>query len=203
MKGYYRLATAQLESKDHAAAEATIKQGLSLDANNAQLARLHRAIKQSRRAAAAAATATATAATTAGNGGGRPAAPSSHPHLDSAAAREFRDLQVQHGTTAREYSVVQADLQRAQREDRMYNLTLSELESHPSSADDGYYRSVGKIFMQASRPEVMDHLAGHVASERTKQKECEGRLEHLEKRLRSQQLNMKELTATAASASAR
>mmetsp|Transcript_19134 Transcript_19134/g.40255 ORF Transcript_19134/g.40255 Transcript_19134/m.40255 type:complete len:163 (+) Transcript_19134:196-684(+) len=45
IKGYYRLATAQLESKDYDASEATIKQGLGIDANHAQLTKLLRNVK--------------------------------------------------------------------------------------------------------------------------------------------------------------
>ena len=40
VKGYYRLATAQLALEEYDAAQATIKQGLVMDANNAPLLKL-------------------------------------------------------------------------------------------------------------------------------------------------------------------
>jgi tetratricopeptide (TPR) repeat protein len=206
VKGYYRLATAQLELKDHAAAEVTIRRGLSLDANNAQLTKVLKTIKQSKRAAAAAAAAassTTTPSSSAGAASTHSGSSPYHPHLDKAAAQEYHDLQVQHGIAVREYHSVQADLQRAQREEKMYGITQAELESNPSKASSGgdgdgtgayYYRSVGKLFLKSTSGQITDHLTRNVATQQAKQKECTGRLEYLEKRIKSIQLNMRELT---------
>mmetsp|Transcript_26076 Transcript_26076/g.61930 ORF Transcript_26076/g.61930 Transcript_26076/m.61930 type:complete len:338 (-) Transcript_26076:1358-2371(-) len=207
VKGYYRLATAQLEAKDLQGAESTIKQGLNLDADNAQLLKVLRNIKLHRKAAEEAKKTvsgqsnqagnypSSSAMSSAGGGSGR--------MLDAATSQELHDLQVQYSTTAREYSLVQADLQKAVREDKMYNITLKELEENPakqSNGDDGdgqYYRSVGKIFLKSSHNDVVDHLNKNIDVHQKKQKDYKGKLEYLEKKLKSQQLNMKELTGQA------
>lgn len=187
IKGYYRLATAQLEQKNFDAAEATIKQGMTVDANNSQLSRTLRSIKQARKLAAAAAASFAGANAANGtmaNGGGRG-------QLDTATARELHELRLQHSKTVREYQTVQANLTKAQREEKMYTLTLDELEQRPSS---NYYRSIGKVFVQSSQPQILDHLNSNVSSQQKKQQELMGKMEYFEKRLKSHQLNMKELT---------
>jgi len=55
IKGYYRLATAQLEVEEYDQAEATINQGLLLEANNPQLSKILRSIKQKKKISTAAA----------------------------------------------------------------------------------------------------------------------------------------------------
>lgn len=179
IKGYYRLASAQLESKDYDAAEATIKQGLGLDANHSQLLKLLRTTKLQKKAAAAP-TSTATP-----GGGNR--------QLDTATTRELYDLQVQYSQTAREYNTVKANLNKAVREEKMYGITLSEVKDHPSVSGD-YFRSVGKLFMRSSQSDILSHLEGNIESQKKKQQELTGKSEYLEKRLKSQQMNMKELT---------
>ncbi len=180
IKGYYRLATAQLESKDYDAAEATIKQGLGLDANHTQLTKLLRNVKLYRKAAAAP---TASSAATAGN---------ANRQLDTATTRELYDLQIQYGNTAREYNTVKANLNKAVREEKMYGLTLSEVKENPSVSGD-YFRSVGKLFLRSSQSDILQHLENNIEGQKKKQQELTGKSEYLEKRLKSQQLNMREL----------
>jgi chaperonin cofactor prefoldin len=186
IKGYYRLATAQLELQEFDAAEATVKQGLTVEANNSQLSKTLRTIKQARKAAAAATATGNKGALTANGVGNRP--------LDTAAARELYDLQMQHSKTAREYNTVQANFSRAQREEKMYSLTRKELEENPSQGE--YFRSVGKVFVKSTHPKIMEHLDNNIATQQKKQQEISGKIQYLEKRLKSQQLNMKELTST-------
>mmetsp|Transcript_8030 Transcript_8030/g.19753 ORF Transcript_8030/g.19753 Transcript_8030/m.19753 type:complete len:256 (+) Transcript_8030:144-911(+) len=178
IKGYYRLATAQLESKDYDAAEATIKQGLGLDANHSQLTKLLRNTKLYRKAA------TAPSSSSAPSGGNR--------QLDTATTRELYDLQIQYGQTAREYNAVKANLNKAMREEKMYGLTLSEVQQRPSVSGD-YFRSVGKLFMRSSEPDILSHLENNIEGQKKKQQELTGKSDYLEKRLKSQQMNMKEL----------
>ena len=95
MKGYYRLATAQLEQEEYDLATSTIKQGLALDANNTQLLKVLRNIKQAKKMKASTNVSTATATSGIANGGG---AMSNLPHgnkLDTATSRELYDLKVQ------------------------------------------------------------------------------------------------------------
>eukprot|EP00977_Amphora_coffeiformis_P029135 scaffold38992_cov176-Amphora_coffeaeformis.AAC.2 len=54
LKGYYRLATAQIELKEFDAAAATIRQGLGVEANNPQLLKQQRMVQQLKKSAEAA-----------------------------------------------------------------------------------------------------------------------------------------------------
>ena len=192
IKGYYRLATAQLESKSYDSAEATIKQGLGLDANNTQLLKLLRQTKLCKKAAtAASSTSTSPPSTLAATAGSN--INNNSRQLDTATTRELHDLQVQYGNTAREYNMVRANLNKAEREEKMYGITLSEVEQNPSTSGN-YFRSVGKLFLRSTRPEVLEHLKTNINKQKNKQKELSGKHDYLEKRLKSQQMNMKELS---------
>lgn len=182
IKGYYRLATAQLESKEYDAAESTIKQGLGLDANHSQLLKLLRNTKLYRKAAAA--PSSSTVATAGGN---------ANRQLDTTTTRELYDLQVQYGNTAREYNTVKANQTKAEREEKMYGITLSEVEENPS-ASGNYFRSVGKVFVRSTQTDILEHLQTNVDNQKKKQQELSGKSDYLEKRLKSQQMNMKELS---------
>mmetsp|Transcript_26816 Transcript_26816/g.63031 ORF Transcript_26816/g.63031 Transcript_26816/m.63031 type:complete len:259 (+) Transcript_26816:201-977(+) len=181
IKGYYRLATAQLESKDFDSAEATIRQGLGIDANHSQLLKLLRNTKLHKKAASA--PSSSSVATAGGN---------ANRQLDTATTRELYDLQVQYSSTAREYNIVKANLTKAVREEKMYGITLSEVKENPSVTGD-YFRSVGKLFMRSSQTDILQHLENNIKSQKKKQQELSGKSDYLEKRLKSQQMNMKEL----------
>lgn len=184
MKGYYRLATAQLELEEYDAAQATVKQGLTLDANNTPLLKMLKSIKQKEKAAAKEANKNHPA-------GGVP-----NSKMDSAASREMYDLQVQHTQTSREYNMVQANLQKTQREFKMHEITRQELEAAPSEGD--YFRSIGKIFIKSSRDLVMDHLKSNMDEHQKKEVDMTQKLDYLKGRVKSQQQNMEELAASSA-----
>ena len=175
VKGYYRLATAQLEMEEYDLAQATIKQGLTLDANNNQLLKVLRAIKQARKAATTAVYAP-------------------QKKLDTAASRELYDLQVQHSQASREYNTVQANLNKTQREHKMNEITLQELEANPSSG--GYYKSVGKIFMKSTSDRVLDNLKSSMEEQKKKETDLKQKIEYLERRIKSQEQNMQELASS-------
>jgi chaperonin cofactor prefoldin len=193
IKGYYRLATAQLELKSYDSAEATIKQGMNLDANNSQLSRTLRSIKQARKLAAALTCSSSTMSSSSSSTIGETKTANGHRQLDTATARELHDLRLQHNKTAQEYNTVQANVTKAEREEKMYHLTLQELQARPST---NYYRSVGKVFVQSSHPQILQHLNTNITTQQSKQQELTGKMEYLEKRLKSHQLNMKELTSS-------
>ena len=184
VKGYYRLATAQLELEEFDLAQATIKQGLAMDANNAQLLKVLGTIKKMRKAVAQR-TASSSSSTIGGNGNSK---------LDQATTRELYDLQLQYGQSAREYKTVQVNLDKTQREQRISGITLSELEANPSVG--AYYRSVGKCFMKSSRDKVLDHLKSAQQEYTKKETDLTQKLEYLGRRMKSQQQNMKELVSS-------
>lgn len=175
MKGYYRLATALLELGDFDSALAAIKQGLALDANNSQLLKLMRNIKQAKRAATVAVT-------------------SDEKLIDSATSQELRDLQIQHAETTREFNKVQANLTKLQRETKMKEITLDELEKHPSQGS--YFRSVGKVFLKHSRDDVICHLKAVMEEQGKNQSDLMQKLEFLERKIQSQRQNVEELRSS-------
>jgi chaperonin cofactor prefoldin len=175
MKGFYRLATAQLELDDFTEAQATIKQGLALDANNSQLLKVLRTIKQAKKAANTAAI-----------------APQKNP--DSATSRELYDLQVQHSQTTREFNTVQANLAKTQREHRVNQITLGELDENPSVG--AYYRSIGKMFVKSTRERVLEHLKSSFDDQQKKESDLKQKMEYLGRRIKTQRQNMEELVAT-------
>lgn len=180
-KGYYRLATAQMEMKDWDGAVATIKQGLVVDANNPQLGKLLRTIKQSKKAAdkiiAAAKKASPTVAS-------------------SSASKEFVELQQQYMQTNREFNIVKANIVKAQREKKSQEITKSELETllnDDYTQETKMYRSVGKMFLRASRDQVFEHLTKTIEDEKKRESDLTQKLDYLERRLKSQRQNMEEV----------
>jgi tetratricopeptide (TPR) repeat protein len=213
MKGYYRLATAQLELEDYDAAQATIKQGLSLEANNSQLLKVLKNIKQAKKAASNKAMATTTA-----NGGVTAGVNTTNTingatsKLDDATRQEVYDLQVQHAQTTKEYNTVQANLTKIQREFNIQELTHRELsndalQSEPveegttststTTSVRAYYRTIGKVFYKSTKDGVLEHLQSNMDERQKKQVEMKQKLEYLERRLKSQQQNIQELIGSA------
>jgi chaperonin cofactor prefoldin len=176
IKGYYRLSSAQIELKQYDAATATIRQGLTLEANNAQLLKQMRIIKQLQKVEAA-----KLASPKASNHGG----------LDEAATRELQELQVQYGQTNREFGTVQANLNMTQREYKMADLTKTELDEVPEGTK--CYRSIGKMFMMSTQESVLGHLDKQMNDNKKKESEMTQKMEYLERRMKSQRQNIEEL----------
>lgn len=196
VKGYYRLATAQLELEEYDMAQATIKQGLAIDANNAPLLKLMGTIKKAKKAAAT------TAAVAAGGGGGGGSSSTAAGgnntlggagKLDQATSRELYDLEVQYKQSIREFQSVQVDLNKYNREQQMADATLTELEASP--AVGAYYRSVGKTFLKSTRGNVLDHLKNNKDESAKKENDLTQKLKYLERRMTSQKQNMRELVS--------
>lgn len=193
MKGYYRLATAQQELKEYDAAESTIKQGLTIEANNSQLLKVLRQIKAAKKAVLQAASTSTTTPTPGQDGNNRS-------KIDAAASKELYDLQLLHSQTTREYQIVQANVNKSQREQRVSQITLEELEGGSTKAGTtaavdakGYYKSIGKIFMKSTKENVVNQLQSKIEDQSKQETELGQKMEYLEKRLKSQQQNMEEL----------
>ena len=200
MKGYYRLATAQLEQEEYDLATSTIKQGLALDANNTQLLKVLRNIKQAKKMKASTSVSTAAAANGIANGGG---AMSNLPHgnkLDTATSRELYDLQVQYNQTSKEYNTVQANLTKIQREYKMQEITHKQLSGDiPANTSKSYYRTVGKVFMKSTHTNILDHLTTSMEDRSKKEIDLKSKLDYLDRRLKSTKTNMDELIGTVSS----
>lgn len=186
VKGYYRLATAQIELKDWQGATATIKQGLAVDENNPQLHKQLKTVKQAIKAEAAVTSAKAP--------------PPPRANLDATVSKELQELQQQYVQLNREHNVVKANILKCQREYKTDEITMSELEKLPIEDESNMYRSIGKIYLLSTRDDVMEHLQNNMETEKKREQDLEQKLEYLERRMQSQKSNMEELLRSNASA---
>eukprot|EP00593_Proboscia_inermis_P005843 CAMPEP_0171299686 /NCGR_PEP_ID=MMETSP0816-20121228/8550_1 /TAXON_ID=420281 /ORGANISM="Proboscia inermis, Strain CCAP1064/1" /LENGTH=269 /DNA_ID=CAMNT_0011775695 /DNA_START=18 /DNA_END=827 /DNA_ORIENTATION=+ len=193
VKGYYRLATAQIELNDLDGAHSTIKQGLNVDPSNNQLSKQLRIVNGKKKEIAKA---IAKKAKSAGNN----AAPRSVGNVDSSVSQELMDLQEQYISTNREYNTVTAHITKAQREQRTNELTKSELEKLPQESSSKMYRSIGKMFLLSGREAIMDHLGTAMKDEAKKEVDLKQKLDYLERRIKSQRQNIQELSAVSSRA---
>ena len=194
IKGYYRLANAQSEQDEFDAGLATIKQGLAIEPDNAQLQKQMRQIKAKRSSMRRTENASAAPSSTAMPGGVAP-----YRNLDSSISKEVMDLQQQLQATAKEYRIVKANITKSQNGKRSADITKGELEKMPQGTDAKMYRGVGKMFMLTSRSNIMSHLDESIEKDGKEEKDLTAKLAYLEKRLKSQQQNIQELTKTATS----
>jgi len=188
LKAYYRLSLAQMEMGELDAAHSTIKLGLNLDPNNAQLMKQVRVVNAKKKDAA--------------KKGSSSESPSSSSAIPSDAAAGFRgtvdseiiDLQNQFRATLRDYNICKSTVEKYQREHKIHELTKVELDKLPMSSDSKMYHGIGKMFLLSSREDVMAHLDEDISAANKKETEMTAKLEYLEKRMKSQQQNIAELT---------
>jgi prefoldin subunit 1 len=196
------LASAQIEKNELDLASSSIKQGLNIEPENSQLHKLMRSVKLKKqviRAAEkdAAAKAAQKAASGAGGGSGglmRGGAGG----VDSALQKEIMDLQKQFRTTHRDYSTVSADILKAQKTQRVNQITIQELDNITTESETKMYMGVGKMFMAATRDHVHVSLEEEIKDNGKKETELKQKKEYLERRMKSQQQNIIELSNNAA-----
>lgn len=195
IKGYYRLANAQSEQNEFEPALATVKQGLAIESDNPQLQKQLRQIKAKRSSMRRAENASANnAPSSAAMPGGMP-----YRNLDSSTSKEVMDLQQQLIATTKEFRMVKANIMKAQNGKRSNELTKMELEKLPQGTDAKMYRGVGKMFMLTGRSDIMSHLEESIDKEGKEEKDLTAKLDYLERRMKSQQQNIQELTKSASS----
>jgi chaperonin cofactor prefoldin len=85
----------------------------------------------------------------------------------------------------------------SQKSKRSNELTKSELEKIPNA--DKMYRNIGKMFMLQDRKDVMEYLTKEIERKEKAESDLEGKLDYLERRMKSMQSNIGELTKNAAS----
>jgi len=185
IKGYYRLAAAQMELKEFDAALATIKQGLVVDKDNSQLLKQQRSVKHLKKEASKPASAPQSAMSGMSHG----------KQLDAATQKELQDLQLQYQQSNREFNTLNANLVKTQREYHINDLTKSELQEIPGESN--CYRSIGKIFMKSDKAGILDMLDKRMEDQKTKEGDMTKKLTYLENKIKSTQKNMEELMATA------
>jgi tetratricopeptide (TPR) repeat protein len=183
IKGYYRLSTAYMDLKDYDMATAAIRQGLAMDAKNAQLnkqlqhiKRLTAAQKQKQQ------TTNLNNATSLG----------AHTPLDDATSHELADLRAQHAHTTRAWHTAVANVNLVQREHRMAALTCAELDGVP--AETNCYRAIGKAFIYSNKNGVLEWLTNQRNNQDKKLVELNQKKDYLERQLKSQQQSINEIT---------
>lgn len=182
VKGYYRLAVAQIAQSLYDAALATIRQGLQVDNNNPQLMKQMRLVQQQKKVALAkqqSSSALAAASHTDGM------------TLDPQIASELRELQNQYAQRSREYNLLQADKVKSQREYKLAEITSQELQNMGDMSN--CYRAMGKVFVRTSKQDMMQRLQDRVTTEQTNEQDLTQQLEYLERQMASLNQNMNEL----------
>jgi prefoldin subunit 1 len=148
-------------------------------------------VKQAQKRKKAAAMRTTTAATS--NAAGT---------AESGISKELQDLHQSYIQSIRESKTVEANIAMAQREYKAQQLTKTELEQlpQPEDGDDTtkMYRSIGKMFLRASRTDIMEHIDKSMEAEQTKETDLTKKQQYLEKRIQSQQQNIQELLPASA-----
>jgi chaperonin cofactor prefoldin len=220
LKGYYRLAIAQMELKQYDWAVATIRQGLNIDSNNVQLIKLMRTVQQQQKNAMGSTKPSSKHRNQSNNTGSSSASDSalSAPPLpqhginpqqlssfDPSTVKEIQEIQSSYAQAHRELNMVQASLIKAQRELKLNELTRSELVStsettstetkeSPSTDSTKYYRSIGKMFvLQKSQEDVMDHLLKRHQQYEKEENELKSKIQYLQNKMTSYQKNVEEL----------
>jgi len=183
IKGYYRLATAQIELEEYDAALATIRQGLALDANNSQFMKQMRTVTKIKKQRDLKKSSVAGAPRSSGI------------TLDDATSRELQDLQGQLVETTREYNTIQANLNQTTREYKINEITKSDLEKLPQDAN--CFRGVGKMFLKSTQSEAIDYLEKEMENQRKLEKDMTQQVQYLDKRTKSLRSNMEEIIGRA------
>lgn len=179
IKGYYRLVVASIGNDDLEGALAAAKQGLNVDPTNAQLLKQKAIVKAKKDTKAAALAASARMV--------------SQNAVAAGSDKELMDLSNQLRTSMRDYNIVNAKISNEEKTLKMAQLTKKEMDELPKD-NTKMYRGVGKMFMASSRDEVHTHLANEMKSSDAAITDLGQKRDYLEKRIKSTQQNMKELT---------
>jgi len=179
IKGYYRLASAQLQMDDLTGATTTCKQGLNVDPGNKQLEKLLRQAKariatQKKMNASSSSRASSDAV---GAGAG-------------ADSSELQDLKAQYRKSASDYNLVQTSIQHTAKTIQVNNITLQELETIPVDENRKMYSGLGKAFLMQTKDQVFDGLKAEIKEAEKKMEDMVQKKDYLERRMKSQRQNI-------------
>ena len=180
IKGFYRLASAQIELKDYDAAAATIRQGLGVEANNPQLLKQQRMVQQLKKSAQA----TEKRKQALGASGSLVTG-------DSSSSSELRELQTQYVQMNRELETLRVNVSKAEREFKMAEYTKADLMQLPETS--ACYRSIGKMFLKEPRKDVLGYLDKNMEEATKQETAMKQKSEYLKKKIESQRQNIEEL----------
>eukprot|EP00622_Pseudochattonella_farcimen_P002204 FR737090.1.p1 GENE.FR737090.1~~FR737090.1.p1 ORF type:complete len:213 (+),score=35.36 FR737090.1:71-640(+) len=175
VKGYHRVANAQIELGEMDEAIKTIRLGLQKDPESKELSLLLRKIKTKKR--------------------GELERQKRGVNMNESMQKEMHELSEQYQTTGRELSECNAKLAASARSQKLTSITAGEIEEVPE--DSRLYRSVGKMFMLSSKEEVKSTLTEELEDEQQKNTELASKRTYLQRRLASQEASLKDLMMSA------
>jgi len=182
IKGYYRLAMAQLEVYDLDGTLATCKQGMNIDPGNSQLDKLLKQAKSRKSNEKLKADQKPVASAAFPSGGA----------VDSSLSKELMDLQEQYRKTLKDYQVVQATIAASEKTLKINEITIGELQGIPFEEERKMYRGIGKMFLMETKDEILNHLHEESKDNEKKIEDLQQKKDYLEKRMTSQRQNILE-----------
>lgn len=182
IKGYYRLAMAQMETHDLDGALATCKQGMNVDPGNSQLEKLLKQAKSRKSNEKLKADQKPVASTAFPSGG----------VVDSSLSKELMDLQEQYRKTMKDYQIVQANIAASEKTLKINQITIGELQGIPMEEERKMYRGIGKMFLMEPKDEIFKHLNEENKENEKKIVDLQQKKDYLEKRMTSQRQNILE-----------
>jgi tetratricopeptide (TPR) repeat protein len=172
VKGYLRLAAAQTELKQYEDAERTLRAALTLDPTNALIGQQLKKLKEKKTGIVAA----------------KPKR-----QLDEAQRKELFELQEQTSSYSRDLRAVIQRLNGLSREAAATDNTQSQLKEFPTSTK--LYRGIGKVYVLQDRATIDECLELEINTIDKNYKDLQDRKEYLERRIQSNQTNLRDLTA--------
>ena len=112
---------------------------------------------------------------------------------DEELKKAFAELQVKRMETTQLVGVSEGQRQALQRSITHSQLTCKEITDLP--AETPLYRSIGRMFLLATRDEVKEALSGNEASAREKMGEIDRNIIRWEKALKEQEDSLRELVS--------
>lgn len=112
---------------------------------------------------------------------------------DEELRKAFSELQVKRMETSQMVAVAEGQRQALQRTITHSQLTCKELSSLPDSTP--LYRSIGRMFLLASKDEVRASLEANETSAKDKVSEIKKNIEHWEKAVKEQEDSLRELVS--------
>ncbi len=199
VKAYFRLSVAQFAMDDLDAAQSTVKMGLNVEPNSLQLSKqlrlINAEIKKKKKA-----TATAASKKLQQESNNTTSAHLNSSHQDGAGGvdSEILDLQNQFRDALRDYNVAKSFLDKYQREEKINQFTKNEIQeclsANGNNNKNNMYRGIGKMFLKQHPEDILSYLNDQIQTAKKKEIEMNAKMEYLDKRMKSQQQNIAELT---------
>ncbi len=175
VKGYLRLAAAQTELNQFDDAERTLRAALTLEPTNQLVGQQLKKLKEKK-----------TGGTSVGQ-----AKPKRQ--LDEQQRKELYELQEQTNSYSRDLRAVVARLNSLSREAAATDNTQTQLKEFPE--DTKLYRGIGKAYVLQPRTTINNCLEQELNLIDKNYKDLQDRKEYLERRIQSNQSNLRDLTA--------